>query len=133
MCYVPMAPLGPYIIDKKRYVTILHASKIVGETVTASTLWHWAKKRCTPWGLRLDVEHQRPPPETKWHNKGPRRKMPGFRMLLAEKDAFMLKDLLQEFRVHAHETSRLRDNELADLEMASRHYRPRYRPPDPNC
>lgn len=131
--YVRMKPLGPYTIDKKGYLTIAHASKIIGGAVTVSTLWTWAKKHCTPWGLALDVVHQRPAPDTTWHNKkAPRRKPGDFRMLLREEMAFVLRDLLQEHRRDPHRPSRLTNDELADLETATRHYRRRQNVTTPN-
>lgn len=88
-----MKPMQPITLgDEKRYYNVAAAARLIG--VKDQTLWRWAAKNLTSFGLELGVVRA---PATEWRNKLPPRKRRDFRLLVPEDKVMLLKRLLHDF------------------------------------
>ncbi len=83
----------PYVIDGKTYLHVKRAAEII-ERVSEKTVWNWASTGQTSWGMKLDVVHERPPPDRVWRHTQPRQKPPDYRLLIAEESVAALREIL---------------------------------------
>jgi len=94
------------------------ASELVG-AVSNSTLSRWMHKGRTPWGLNLKIIRH---PLARTGNHKPRSDKQ-FRLLLAEDDIFLLRDVLRACRKNPGARVRLTSHEIAGLRAATRRAR----------
>jgi hypothetical protein len=111
----------PYIDEHgKRFYNARQAAQIVG-TITAATLWSWAKKGKTPEPYSIDLGIIRQPVIHHRHrksNEAPPMQPRAYRMLIPEEKVFALKEM---FRGHDRHRGSFRKDEMA--EFAARAYR----------
>ena len=90
-----MQPLPPYIDEQtgQRFYNVRQAAQIV-EGVSEATMWHWAKKGVTSFGLELAVERE----PVIHHRKGtikPPKTHRETRMLIPEAKVLAMREILQ--------------------------------------
>jgi len=114
-----MPEIGPFFIDGKSYLTLQHASRIIG--LSCATLHYWGRRGHTPWELDLDIVRQ-PVLKHAHYRTGTKR---DFRFLISQESTFLVKRLLDHYRPNPHRPRRFTNQEIADLKAATWHFLPR--------
>jgi hypothetical protein len=110
-----MPRIEPFEIDGNTYLTLWHASEVIGPVLSFSTLHRWATRGHTPWDLHLDVKVQ-PVLKHATRQTVTRR---ATRLLISQNSVMILKRLLGEHRPNPHRPLRFTKDEITSLRGAT--------------